>query len=59
MTTKQLWIASTEAAIHQKQLDEYGAMAAEQRLMETWVIRNQLRPAPAPVSQQQTSTHTP
>jgi len=56
MTTKQQWLESIMAAIHWKQLHEYGAMAAEQRLMETWVIRNPPMPAPAPVLQRHTAT---
>jgi len=57
MATKQQWLESIAVAKH---LHEYGAMAAEQRLMETWVIHNLPRQAPAPVSQQwSTATHNP
>ncbi len=49
--TKKLWLASIEAAIHRRRLHEHGAMTAEQRLMETWVVRNPPRPPPTPISQ--------
>jgi len=40
LNTKQQWLESIAAAMHRKQLHEHGTMMGEQRLMETWVIRN-------------------
>jgi len=39
ITTKQQWLKSIQAALHRKKLHKYGNIAAEQRLMEMWVIQ--------------------
>jgi len=51
LSVKQQWLESIKAALHRKQLHEHGTMLGEQRLMETWVIRNPTRHPPAPVHQ--------
>jgi len=56
--TKKLWLESIAAAIHRRKLHEHGAMMAEQRLMETWVVRNPMRPPPLPTSQRHTPSQT-
>jgi len=50
--TKQQWVDSIEAALHRKKIHEHGSMLAEQRLMETWVVRNPIRQPPVQASQQ-------
>jgi len=39
LNTKQQWVASINAALHQRHL-QHGAVIAKQELMETRVIRN-------------------
>jgi len=56
--TKKLWLESIAAAIHRRKLHEHGAMTAEQRLMETWVVRNPTRPPPIPTSQRRIPRQT-
>jgi len=55
LQTKQQWVASIDAALKRKHLHEHGTMLVEQRLMETWVIRNLPRQTPAPISQRRTA----
>jgi len=50
--TKQQWLGSITTAVHQRTLHKHGMMLAEQRLMETWVIRNPTCQAPVPISHQ-------
>jgi len=54
--TKQQWVESIAAALHRKQIHEHGSMLAEQRLMETWVVRNPIRRPPVQVSQRRPMT---
>jgi len=51
LQAKRLWVESITVAIHRKQLHKHGAMVGEQRLMETWVIRNPPRRPAAPAHQ--------
>jgi len=56
--TQKLWLESIKAAIHRRKLHEHGAMMAEQRLMETWVVRSPTWPPPIPTSQRCTTRQT-
>jgi len=51
LPVKQKWLESITAALHRKHLHEHGTMLGEQRMMETWVIRNPIRNTPALVHQ--------
>jgi len=56
INTKQQWVESIEAMLHRKKIHEHRSMLAEQRLMETWVVRNPTRRPPVQVSQRRTTT---